>query len=153
VVLTGAGSVTPVVEKHVIGPVVDVDTLDGDLRFIARVDTGATTCSLHVDRWKIVDESPQMAENVGKTIRFLSTNRRGKSVWIERTITEMAVVKTPDCEELRYKVPMTLSCNGVAKEVLVSLNDRSRMNYAMLLGRNFLDDDFLVDVSQRADLP
>lgn len=148
VVLTAAGSVTPVNEKRIIGPVVDVDALGGSVRYVGRVDTGATTCSLHVDKWKIADESPDMAANVGKAIRFLTTNRRGESEWVERTIAEMTIVKTPDCAEPRYKVPMTLSCKGVEKNVLVTLNDRSHMTYALLLGRNFLDGDFLVDVSQ-----
>ena len=42
---------------------------------------------------------------------------------------------------------MTLIVEEVEREVLVSLNDRSRMSYTMLLGRNFLDGQFLVDVT------
>ena len=37
------------------------------------------------------------------------------------------------------------------KEVLVTLNDRTDMEYPLLLGRNFLRGDFLVDVAQDAD--
>jgi hypothetical protein len=35
--------------------------------------------------------------------------------------------------------------------VLVTLNDREKMKYPMLLGRNFLADDFLVNVSLDGD--
>jgi hypothetical protein len=35
----------------------------------------------------------------------------------------------------------------VEKKVLVTLNDREKMKYPLLLGRNFLRNDFLVNVS------
>ena len=60
----------------------------------------------------------------------------------------MALIRTSEQEELRYMVPMTLQHAGVEREVLVSLNDRSQMNYAMLLGRNYLQGEFLVDVAR-----
>ena len=47
-------------------------------------------------------------------------------------------------------VRMTLRLNDVKKRILVSLNDRSHMNYAALLGSNFLRDDFVVDVSLKS---
>jgi hypothetical protein len=40
----------------------------------------------------------------------------------------------------------------VEKKVLVTLNDREQMKYPLLLGRNFLRDDFLVNVSQGDEL-
>ncbi|MGI9428772.1 MAG: RimK/LysX family protein, partial [Bythopirellula sp.] len=58
----------------------------------------------------------------------------------------ISVIKTSEREETRYKVPVTLNCLDVKKRVLVSLNDRSHMTYPMLLGRNFLQGDFVVDV-------
>jgi hypothetical protein len=36
----------------------------------------------------------------------------------------------------------------VRKEVLVTLNDRTSMEYPLLVGRNFLQSDFLVDVDE-----
>jgi hypothetical protein len=57
---------------------------------------------------------------------------------------------TSEREEDRYMVRMTLRLNDVKKRILVSLNDRSHMNYAALLGRNFLRDDFVVDVSLKS---
>jgi hypothetical protein len=48
---------------------------------------------------------------------------------------------------------MRLTVAGVQREVLVSLNDRSRMSYSMLLGRNFLEGKFVVDVTGADDGP
>jgi hypothetical protein len=45
-------------------------------------------------------------------------------------------------------VRLTLSCQGIEKDTLVSLNDRSEMQYPLLLGRDFLSDDFAADVSR-----
>jgi hypothetical protein len=50
-------------------------------------------------------------------------------------------------------VPVMLTVAGVQREVLVSLNDRSRMSYSMLLGRNFLEGKFVVDVTGADDGP
>lgn len=132
--------------KQVIGAVATVEETQSDLEFTARVDTGATTSSIHVEEWKIADQAKEMTKNLGKKIRFLIKNEEGKSKWLERKITEISVIKTSEREETRYKVPVTLTCNGVKKKVLVSLNDRSHMKYPMLLGRNYLEGDFLVDV-------
>ena len=47
----------------------------------------------------------------------------------------------------RYKVRLTLQWKDFRKEVLVTLNDRTSMEYPLFIGRNFLDSDFLVDVA------
>ncbi|MEQ8212044.1 MAG: RimK/LysX family protein [Lacipirellulaceae bacterium] len=139
-------------EIHILGPTADVSLIDFEVSdqsmlFLSRVDTGAKTCSLHADSWTIEDASDVMEENLGKTIRFQISNRQGDSQWLERTIEEVAVIRTSEREEKRYKIPMTLLVEGIQRTVLVSLNDRSAMSYAMLLGRNFLDGAFLVDVT------
>ena len=132
--------------KQVIGPTTEVLALDGKLTFAARVDTGAATTSVHVDKVVIEDESPKKSENVGKTVRFLIGNHNGQQEWVVRKIADVGVVKTSERQEERYKVKMTLKCNDVKKQVSVTLNDRSNMQYPLLLGRNFLQNDFLVDV-------
>jgi hypothetical protein len=136
--------------RRLVGPVALVWEGESGLPFKARVDTGAERCSLHVTEWEIPDEAPTMAENIGKTIRFRLENRCGKSWWLQRQIAEVALIRTSEREELRYMVPLQLCLRGVQREVLVSLNDRSDMQYAMLVGRNYLAGQFVVDV---ADTP
>lgn len=138
-----------VAHKRIIGPTTIVAEADSELPFKARVDTGAKTSSVHVEEWAIEDESGQMEENLGKMIRFRVKNHHGESQWIQSRIEDISVVKTSEQEEARYKVGMTLRCNDVEKKVLVTLNDRSHMKYPMLLGRNFLQGDFVVDVDLR----
>ncbi len=45
-------------------------------------------------------------------------------------------------------VRLKLRYEDVEKKVLVTLKDREKMTYPLLLGRNFLSGDFLVDVTQ-----
>jgi hypothetical protein len=141
---------TVLVKKQLIGPTATVEEAESDLEFKARVDTGATTSSLHVEEWIIEDEAAEMSGNVGKTIRIKLRNHLKESEWIKRKIIDISTIKTSEREEDRYMVRMTLRLNDVKKRVLVSLNDRSHMNYAALLGRNFLRDDFVVDVSLKS---
>lgn len=138
---------------RLVGPTAEVEELESGLVFRARVDTGATRCSLHTDQWEIEHELPTMNDNVGKTIRFRVTNRRGQTQWLTRQIAEVALVRTSEDEEIRYLVPLSFSLNGIEREVLVSLNDRSRMDFAMLIGRNYLDGQFVVDVSHDRATP
>lgn len=133
--------------KRVLGPVVTVSESESAIPFIARVDTGAKTTSLHAEEKQVVGASKFMEDNVGKKIRFRIVNRDGQTQWLERTIAEVRKIRTSEGEETRYLVPMKLSVDGIERQVLVSLNNRSRMTYTMLLGRNFLAGHFLVDVT------
>lgn len=142
-----AQSVADATSKRVVGPVVTVSEDETSMQFVARVDTGAKTCSLHTSEKKVLDGGEYMEDNVGKTVRFRIQNRQGDSRWIERTIAEVREIRTSEGEEVRYLVPMLLTVDGVEREVLTSLNDRSRMTYTMLLGRNFLEGRFIVDVT------
>ncbi len=139
--------------RGVLGAVVAVGEAETEMQFLARVDTGARTCSLHTIEKKVIDGSKFMEDNVGKLLRFRIENHHGVSKWVERIIAEVRRIRTSEGEETRYLVPMALTCNNVEREVLVSLNDRSQMSYPMLLGRNFLAGTFVVDVSGAEDDP
>ncbi len=139
--------------RRVLGPVVTVSEAETDMQFLARVDTGAKTCSLHTAEKQVLDSSEFMEHNVGKTVRFRVANHEGESQWIERPIIEVRKIRTSEGEETRYLVSLALTVDHVEREVLVSLNDRSRMSYSMLLGRNFLAGYFVVDVTGADDGP
>jgi hypothetical protein len=133
-------------QKPMLGATALIVEVESGLRFAARVDTGANSCSIHVENLTVIGRSPRMQENVGKPVRFRITNRAGQLAWLERPINEVSLIKNSNCAEWRYKVPMTFRCEGRERQVLVSLNDRSDMNYPLLVGRNYLAGAFLVDV-------
>jgi hypothetical protein len=119
----------------------------------ARVDTGATCCSIHCEKFEIKDADPDPKVNIGKPVRFQIQPRDGdsKAEWVEAKIVDHVTVRTSESQDERYKVKLKLRVDDVEKKVLVTLNDREKMKYPLLLGRNFLRDDFLVNVSLPAD--
>lgn len=130
-----------------IGATTTVTEVSSGLPFAARVDTGATSCSIHCESFEIDNPADDPKENVGKPVRFLVKNKEGDSQWIDSKIADHVIVRTSEQKDERYKVQLKLRWEDVEKKVLVTLNDRQSMNYPLLLGRNFLRGDFLVDVT------
>ncbi|TWU28138.1 putative ATP-dependent zinc protease [Bythopirellula polymerisocia] len=139
----------PKVEKRVIGATATIMEKKSELLFRARVDSGAKSCSLHIEDMKIENESDNMADNIGKVVRFNIKNGHKESHWLEAKIAGYVIIKTSnasDDRKRRYKVPLTFRYKDFEKTVLVTLNNREHMEFPLLLGRNFLKNDFLVDV-------
>lgn len=136
--------------KRVIGATATLTETSSGLSFPARIDTGAETCSLHVEKVEISDKTAKRVRNVGKSVRFLLKGSDGKTQWVESIVADAVRVKSSSLKngefDHRYKVRLTLQWKDVRKEVLVTLNDRTSMEYPLLVGRNFLNGDFLVDV-------
>ena len=132
--------------KTVIGATVDVVEPESGFVLKARVDTGASICSLHCTQIEVEDSAEDPAENSGKNVRFLLEGPGGKQHWFESTIRGYSSARSALGTLSRYRVRMKLTCRGINKETLVSLNDRSDLKYKLLLGRDFLEDDFVVDV-------
>ena len=146
------GDSVPTPTKQIIGATARLTEVSTGITFRARVDTGAKSCSLHVEKFTIEGEVRKRVGNVGKTVRFLVINEKGKQQWIESKIAKAVRIRSGVFEDgefdRRYKVPLTFEWNGFRKEVLVTLNDRTHMEYPLLVGRNFLKGDFLVDVDK-----
>lgn len=124
-------------EKRVIGPTEKVEIADASIGLIGRVDTGARTTSLHA-------EAIEVGES---TVSFMLIGPGGERVPMHKPIAEIATVRSATGSEERVFVELTLQHGGLAKPVLVNLKDRSHMNYPLLLGRNWLKDDYVVDIS------
>lgn len=136
-----------------IGAVADVAIAGSDLRFRARVDSGAKYTSLHCLPDAITIEDPNEASegNVGKRVQLLLADRDGNAEAVTTRVEGVVVVRNADNREERYLVRLPIESAGVTADALVTLNDRSRMAYPVLLGRDFLRGRFVVDV--RSDNP
>lgn len=160
--LIGGGALTPLVvalglqsggptlaRPLTIGPTATITEASTGLAFKARVDTGAAVTSLHCPPEDVVieDASADPVENIGKPVRLRVSNRHGQDAWIETKICDYVEVRNAEAAEHRYRVRLPLRCRGVEREALVNLNDRSRMTFRMLLGRDFLAGKFVVDVT------
>lgn len=139
--------------KLTIGATATLTETSSGLSFPARIDTGAQTCSLHVEKYEIKDPHKFRVRNAGKTVRLLLKNAEGKTEWVETEIVKAIRVKSSSLKsgeyDHRYKVRLTLKWKDFEKKVLVTINDRTDMEYPLLIGRNFLRGDFVVDVDKK----
>ena len=133
--------------RAAIGGTASVVEQSSGLAFNALVDTGAGRCSLNCLEIEIENEAELPEQNLGKNARLLVANEQGQQAWIETRLVDYSHIRNVDTSHPRYHVRLSLSTAGVERLVTVTLKDRSHMTYPMLLGRNFLQDQFVVDVA------
>jgi len=129
-----------------VGATAKIHVKEAALDFDARIDTGARTTSIHATEVVCENPSPDKKANIGKPISFLVTNALGEQQRVETTITDVTEVRNAQGVETRYAVPMTLYWQGNPRHINVNLRDRSAMTYKLLIGRDWLTGNCVVDV-------
>lgn len=137
--------------KIIIGETAWIQVAQLPFPFLARIDTGARTTSIHATDIQISDASTVAHENIGKTISFKTVNRDGTFQTLTTDIVQVSTIRNSQGIEQRYVIELRLSYQDKQKKVLVNLRDRSQMKYKLLIGRNWLAGDFLVDVDLKAE--
>jgi len=108
---------------------------------VARIDSGARSSSAHCDKiW-----TEKMGGEKVLCCYFL---KRSRKVTRFKHFKIRLVKSSNGVSQKRYVVKMTIKLGDVTKRTEVTLTDRSTMNYSVLLGRRFLKDDFIIDVSK-----
>jgi len=131
--------------KSVIGWVESIDFPSwGILGVKAKVDTGARTSALHVENLVQLGEGQVQFEVVYKR-KTLS-----KRKLVKASVLRWSHVRSSTGEKgERCFVRTTMRMGAVEKEIEISLVPRSKMRFRMLLGRQAIGHDFLVDVGRR----
>jgi hypothetical protein len=132
--------------KQTVGALENIYVKEAKLNFLARIDTGAKMTSINAQNIKIENPSKKKKENIGKTISFDTINAKGEKSHIVTKIVGIKKVRNAQGVEIRYMVPLTLVWKNSEKVVKVNLRDRSKMTYKLLIGRDWLIGDFVVDV-------
>ena len=126
--------------KEIVGWVERASIYPGNFRIKARIDSGAKTSSLHCDCYQLINKGDE------KWLSFDVTNDKGKSMHFERKLERIVKVKKHLGEvQKRMVIKLGVCLASVYKEIEVNVTDRSGMNYPMLIGRNYLAGDFLID--------
>lgn len=139
--------VVDVSEKKVIGPVAPISILESGLIFDTRIDTGAVENSLHAVDLVVENGEKDMEKNIGKRLSFTTENEKGESHRVTAMIVETSLIRNAQGSEIRYMVELTVGEPGQEYKVKVNLKDRSKMSYKFLIGRNWLQGHYMVDVS------
>lgn len=116
----------------------DLELFDLD----AKVDTGADSNALHCDDIEIENG------NVSFTLLDeIHPSYHGKRMTLP--LYKLKKVKSSNgTVQERPSVKVTVNFFGKKYKSVISLTNRADMKYPMLIGRRFLKDHFLVDVSQ-----
>lgn len=129
----------------VVGAVEDVTLVAWGVTGPARVDTGAASSSLDARDLRRVG-----ADEVEFTLPDRLGGRRVRC----RSVAWQTVRSSDGDTERRPVVELTVALGARRFATRFTLNDRSRMDYPMLIGRNTLEGRFLVDVTRgRAEPP
>lgn len=132
---------------NIIGSVVEVKvtSLPGSGPIKGKVDTGATICSLHADNYKINREA--------NTITFVSPELSRNELTVP-LVDQQSVKSADGGSEYRPVIELNIKVNGkIVNNVKFNLNDRSHMEFPMLVGKNALGDGkFLIDPRMDEDI-
>lgn len=110
----------------------------------AKLDTGAKNSSIKADIVEILKRED------GAWVRFTITNKKGKTVTLERPVVRTAKIKSRRGGYIERPVVLLGICLGNAfKKVEVNLAPRENFNYHLILGRSFLQNAFYVDVDRK----
>jgi len=128
----------------IIGAVEVASVEPAGLQMEARIDTGAETTSIHA-------EDIQLVEKEGKRyVRFNIPDGNGGKVPQEIRLHRRVLIKQQGAEpERRYVVRMWVTVGEIRSRIDVNLSDREDFEYPLLVGRNFLLDAAIVDVSRQ----
>ncbi len=109
----------------------------------AKLDTGADTTSIGAV------EVRRFTLEAGEVIAFRLQAREAPGLWLQRPLVRFASIKRQGLPpEERPVVRLRLCIAGVTKEVEVTLADRANFDTPLLIGRNFLGGDLLVDATE-----
>jgi|EPASupsiteSAE347_1022098.scaffolds.fasta_scaffold00240_31 hypothetical protein len=130
-------------EKTIIGAVEDVIILPWGIKLPARIDTGAATSSIDARNITIKDDN--MAEF------YLPEKYGGLKLCLP--IIDWRTVKSASGSKKRPVVEIEICIGSERFRQQVNLSDRSKLKYPMLIGRNILKDNFLVDATKNNCVP
>lgn len=116
--------------------------------FDARIDTGAATSSLNAI------DIQAFERNGDDWVRFhladSTKSEEEKKIWIEAPVLRYVKIRQSTADDLarRPVVELWVKVGKIHEKAQFTLADRSHMNHPILLGREFIRDIALVDVSR-----
>lgn len=130
-------------EKILIGRIEWVTLPELKIKHKARIDTGAKTTSMHAVNIEEVEQRGELF------VKFQTVDDDGKKVEVVRKVDmTQKVSNTSGSASKRYVIKEKIKLGNIEREVLVNLNDRTKMDYKFLVGRNLLLGRFIVDVAR-----
>ncbi|MBO6524360.1 MAG: ATP-dependent zinc protease [Balneolaceae bacterium] len=133
---------------HTIGRIELVELPEWDIQSIeAKIDTGAYTSSLHCHH---IEEFEQDGKAFVRFNLLDPEHPAYNDQLIEFPILDRREVKSSNgVSEYRFFIQTVIKFFNEEFNIELSLTDRSEMKYPILIGRKFLKNKFVVDVSKK----
>ena len=106
-------------------------------KYIAKIDTGAYTNSIHIKGIVMLDNGIEVTFDDGIKVFFNRGDYHMKKV-----------ISSNGTSEIRVLVKIKLKLGRKVYNTKFTLTDRSNMKNSILIGRKFLRNRFIVDVSK-----
>jgi len=131
-------------ELLIFGQTEYITILPGHVRLPARVDTGATTSSIHAVNIKKFERDGK------KWVRFNLVAADGRKVKMERPwIRTIEVKRHGTKQQVRPVVNLEALIGPLRIRTQFSLTDRSQFKFPVLIGRSLLEGKAVVDVNRK----
>ncbi|MFO1242534.1 MAG: RimK/LysX family protein [Rickettsiales bacterium] len=144
-----AGFAEWITGKKTLGWAEKVYVYDSDMTMRARIDTGAYLSSINASSIEIKDGA---TKSDPQRVTFDIINEHGEKQKVERELVRWAQIKKKGTAGYikRPVVHLKMCIAGQILESEVTLGNRSRFIYPVLIGRNMLrEEKFVVDSSER----
>jgi hypothetical protein len=129
-------------DKTILGEVEDVILMPWGIKLPARIDTGASTSSLDARDLKVE----------GGVAEFKLSKKYG-GMQLRLPVVDWLIIRSSEAREERPIVEVEFCIGSKRIRTRVNLNDRSTVRYPVLIGRNALKENFVVDCMQERCSP
>jgi hypothetical protein len=117
-------------------------------RIKVKVDTGAYSSALDVERFEV--REIDAGRRIARLWLALSRKHPERVIEVEAPVVRLTVVRNSGgVPEPRPVIETTVRLGPVTKRIQVTLTRRRRMRFRMILGRQAIAADFIVDVAKK----
>ena len=139
-------------DKTILGQTEWVYVSRAKSNYKARIDTGAATSSINAS------DIERFERDGKKWVRFTLSHEKGAEpqiieAKIERIVRITQSTNLEEESERRFVVKLHVRIGDMSPQTEFTLTDRSHMEYPVLIGRTFMRDVILVDVSKKYIYP
>jgi hypothetical protein len=114
-----------------------------NIRLKARIDTGATTSSIHATQVKRYERDGK------KWVKFNLVRNNGQKIAMNKRVIRTIEVKRHGADQQsRPVVNLDIAMGKIKKTTQFSLTDRSQFKFPVLIGRSLLKGTAIVDVNR-----
>ena len=150
--VTTRGQMTKLNDKTILGQTEWVYVSKAKSNYRARIDTGAATSSINTS------DIERFERDGKKWVRFTLSHEKGTEpqiieAKIERIVRIAQSTNLEEETERRFVVKLHVRIGDMSQQTEFTLSDRSHMEYPVLIGRTFMRDVILVDVSKKYIYP